>query len=206
KSWADFSEAWKKARTKSSEKSIHDLRVSTRRLIATLELTRSVSKHEEIPTLQRRFKKVLKSMGPLRDVQVQLENVSLLRQVNTIADFQRSLERRERRQIAGIDENLNQGTNHPLTKTVNNIRTEFILLHDKVGDARIHAAVERLLRLRRNEFLRTRRRFKPADEETLHRMRIALKKLRYTVEAAQPVIGDSAKELARNMQAFQQLL
>src|SRR5438034_6928825 len=63
--WNDFSAAWKKARRKASEKAVHDLRVNTRRLTATLELTRSLSKHEEIVKLQRGFKKVLKAMGPL---------------------------------------------------------------------------------------------------------------------------------------------
>jgi hypothetical protein len=34
KVWNEFSEAWKKARAKKSERSIHDLRVSTRRMIS----------------------------------------------------------------------------------------------------------------------------------------------------------------------------
>jgi CHAD domain-containing protein len=40
----------------------------------------------------------------------------------------------------------------------------------------------------------------------LHQMRIALKKYRYSVEAALPVLGNSAKERPRDMQAFQKLL
>src|SRR5438552_17239703 len=87
-SWTGFSKSWKKARAKASEKSVHDLRVGTRRLIATLELTRVLSKRAEISKLQRRFKKVLKGMGPLRDVQVQLENVAHMRQkTGLILDF-----------------------------------------------------------------------------------------------------------------------
>src|SRR5262245_29036068 len=74
-SWKAFSASWKDARAKASEKSVHDLRVSTRRLIATLELTQALSKNKEIVELRRRFKKVLKHMGPLRDLQVQLQNV-----------------------------------------------------------------------------------------------------------------------------------
>ena len=37
-------------------------------------------------------------------------------------------------------------------------------------------------------------------------MRIALKKLRYVVEALEPVLGPSAKAQARQMHAFQQLM
>src|SRR3989454_1621543 len=76
RSWKRFSGTLKKARTDASEKSVHDLRVNTRRIIATLELARVLSNRGDIAKVQRRFKKVLKSMGPLRDVQVQLDTVS----------------------------------------------------------------------------------------------------------------------------------
>ena len=62
RSWKEFSEAWKSARSKGSEKSIHDLRVKTRRLIAVLELAQALSRRNGIDKLRRRFKKVLKSM------------------------------------------------------------------------------------------------------------------------------------------------
>src|SRR5215813_13787463 len=98
-SWKRFSAAWKTARAKASEKSIHDLRVNTRRLIAALDLARALSKRDEIAELQRHFRKVLKRMGPLRDLQVQLENIAHLRQIGVIADYRKTLERRERRKI-----------------------------------------------------------------------------------------------------------
>jgi CHAD domain-containing protein len=40
----------------------------------------------------------------------------------------------------------------------------------------------------------------------LHEVRLALKKLRYVLEASQPVLEPSAKALAREMQGFQQLI
>jgi CHAD domain-containing protein len=63
-----------------------------------------------------------------------------------------------------------------------------------------------LLELRQKEFEKARANFKPSVEETLHEMRIALKKLRYVVEAAEPVLGEWTKESTRNMQACQTLL
>src|SRR5213594_4226786 len=87
RSWKQFSDTWKRTRTHASEKSVHDLRVSTRRLIATLELARVLSNRKDIAKVQRHFKKVLKSMGPLRDVQVQLENISGILQGGVIGDF-----------------------------------------------------------------------------------------------------------------------
>jgi CHAD domain-containing protein len=206
KTWNDFSAAWKKARAKASEKAVHDLRVNTRRLTATLELTRSLSKHEEILKLQRRFKKVLKAMGPLRDAQVQLKGISKVRQAGPIVAFHRSLRRRARRETGKISKNLKPAAKTRLTESVKVVRSEFVRLHDKLGSERMNVAVERVLRSRRSEYVKTRKQFKPSDEETLHDMRIALKKLRYIVEAAAPILGEHAAQPARKMQELQTLL
>jgi CHAD domain-containing protein len=206
KLWKEFSGAWKKARAKASEKSIHHLRVSSRRLIATLELTAALSKDEEIPRLQRRFKKVLKRMGPLRDVQVQLENVSKIHQAGVVAEFKQNLQRREPREIDRVRKKLVKRSKKRLNDGVKEVRSEFVRMHAKLNGERIHRSLERALNVRRNEFVKARRRFRPTDDESLHGMRIALKKLRYAVEAAQPVLGPSLKERAREMQSLQKIL
>lgn len=209
KSWLEFSEAWKKARAKTSAKSIHDLRVSTRRLIATLEVARCLTRREDIARLQRRFKKVLKRMGPLRDLQVQLEDLSHVRQLGLINDFKRTLERRERREIDGVRAQLGRGRKSRLSEDMKDVQSGWTGLHESSEKEKIQLAIERALTVRRNAFLKAERRFKtlqPLNEEALHEMRIALKKLRYVVEAAQPVLGDSAKESVKRMQIFQQLL
>jgi len=209
KSWDEFSSAWKKARAKAAEKPIHDLRVSTRRLIATLELAMALTKRHEIGDLQRRFKKVLKSMGPLRDTQVQLEQLSHMRQTPLIVDFKKTLERKEKRRIADIGGELKRGIKRRLSSNVKDVRSEFSRIHESLDAGKTQFAIDRVLRMRRNEFFKAQRRFHklyPLNEESLHEMRIALKKMRYVVEAAQPVLGTSAKERAKEMHGFQQLL
>ena len=206
RAWSDFSGSWKKARAKTTVKSVHVLRVSTRRLIATLELMRAMSRHDEIPELQRRFKRVFNGMGPLRDLQVQAQIIADLQPAGPTADFQKSLQRREARRVAAVREDLKQSTKRRLSRGVKTVRAEFVRLYERSGFERIRTGVDKVLKVRRNEFMRTRKRFKAADEDTLHAMRIALKKLRYVVEAAQPVLGESAKGRARQMHAFQQLL
>src|SRR5262249_20714031 len=113
---------------------------------------------------------------------------------------------RERRQIAAIRSDLKRGAKRQLSKSVKDVSAEYERLHEALGDKRIHDSVEKVLTARSNDFLRARKRFKPSDGETLHRMRIALKKLRYSVEAAEPVLGHSAQERLRDMHALQQLL
>jgi CHAD domain-containing protein len=206
RSWTEFSTAWKRARAKASAKSIHNLRVNTRRLIAGLEFMRSISRNAEIAKLQRRFKKILKSMGSLRDLQVQWARSADLRQVEPIMEFRRALQRRENRQVANISKKLKRGTKHRLNSDVKEARSSVARIYEKSGDARIRTTVERTVRSHKADFLKKRKQFQSSDVETLHEMRIALKKFRYTIECALPVLGPSASEQAKRMHSLQQLL
>jgi CHAD domain-containing protein len=206
KPWQEFSGTWKKARSRGSEKSIHDLRVTTRRLIARLELARAVSNNAEISHVHKQLKKVLNRMGPLRDLQVELENLARLRVNGVLADFKRTLELRESSAIKDIRRDLKPGKRKRIDEGIRDLGKDFEHLRKAVDDIKIRRSIEQVIRLRRSEFFKTRQRFKPGNDETLHEMRIALKKLRYVVEAAQPILGDWAKESARKMHAFQQLM
>jgi CHAD domain-containing protein len=208
-SWKNFSGAWKSARTKSSEKAIHDLRVNTRRLIAILELAKAVSGDGAIAKLQRRFKKVLKRMGSLRDTQVLLVNLSQIQRGGLVGDFKRTLEQKERREIDGIRDELSRGRKQKLSKGVEDVRVGFCNLQAKLGREKVHRSIDRVLSSRRNELLKAERTFhrsQPINEDLLHAMRIALKKFRYVIEAAQPLLDNSAKQRAKEMHAFQQLI
>jgi CHAD domain-containing protein len=148
-------------------------------------------------------------MGPLRDLQVQLGNVTQVPQGRVIADFKDGLQRRERREIKRIPGELKRGTKHRLTKDIKELLSELDHSSRALGDSRIVRSVERVISSRRNEFLKAERRFqrlRPANEQALHEMRIALKKMRYVVEAAQPVLEPSAKQRAREMRTFQQMM
>jgi len=206
KPWKEFSGAWKKARSEASEKFIHDLRVSTRRLIARLELTRAISKNEEIAAVQKQFKKVLKRMGPLRDVQVQLEGLERFRTNGIITDFKQNLKRRENASIKSIRRDLKSEKRRGLKNAIANLSSDFEILVEAHEDDNVRRSIEQVVRLRRSEFFKARRQFKPGNDETLHQMRIALKKLRYVVEGAHPILGDWAKESADEMHAYQQLM
>jgi CHAD domain-containing protein len=209
RSWKEFCDAWNKARSKASEKSIHGLRVKTRRFIAVLDLAQALSKRDGIADLQRQFKKVLQKMGPLRDLQVQLETVSKISRAPLIADFKDRLERRERLEIKRIPGELKRGKKERLAKEVKGVLAKLGHSEQWPGNGRVQHSIERVLASRRREFLRAERRFqrlRATDEEALHEMRIALKKMRYVVEAAEPVLGAQAKQRVRQMRAFQQLM
>ncbi|HYR43443.1 MAG TPA: CHAD domain-containing protein, partial [Terriglobia bacterium] len=143
------------------------------------------------------------------DVQVQLESLSQIRNISVIGGFKRRLKRFERQEIGRIRGELKRRRKQRLSQAVKDVRSEFSHLYDSMGDDRFVRSVERFLSSRRNQFLKAKHRFQrlqPLNEKALHEMRIALKKLRYVLEAAQPVLGPTAKERAREMHAFQQLM
>ncbi|HLH32165.1 MAG TPA: CHAD domain-containing protein [Terriglobia bacterium] len=209
RSWKEFSKNWQKARAKGSEKAIHGLRVNTRRCIAVLDLAQALSRRDGIPKLQHRFKKVLKGMGALRDIQVQLEKVSGIPETPLIAEFKERLKSREQRELKRLHDQLTRDTKNRLSKNIKRLLSELSDAEESFTNSRVQRAVERVLISRRNQFQKAERRFRrlvPSDEEALHEMRIALKKMRYVVEAALPLLGESAKERARQMRALQQLM
>src|SRR5207247_73313 len=137
------------------------------------------SKNKEIARVRKQFKKVLKRMGPLRDVQVQLENLAGLRANEIITDFKGALKRREKSEIKRIRRDLKRGDRRQLEKGIRDLRPDFEDLRRAVKDTSIRRSIEQVIRLRRSEFFKARQRFKPGNDETLHEMRIALKKFRY---------------------------
>src|SRR5262249_51361374 len=154
----------------------------TRRLIAILELAKALSTDAEIAKLQRRFKKVLKRMGPLRDTQVLLLQVARIPKTTLVGDFKKTLIRRERREIDNVRGELKRGRKQKLSKAVDEVRSEFNSGPAASGPQKIHRSIQRVLTTRGNELLKAQRRFhrsQSVSEELLHAMRIALKKFRY---------------------------
>jgi CHAD domain-containing protein len=206
--WKEFSDVWRKAREESSEKSVHNLRVSARRLIATLELIQGVSRQKEIPELNRTIKKVLSRMGRLRDVQVQLEKTARFQHRDCILSFNRTLERLERREIEKIHNHLKSGRRERLAIGMKKVRSEFCRKNRAVEHHRIARVGERLVAARSNAFLKARRQFQlqQLNNDALHEMRIALKKLRYLLEALPAVLRSPQKLGTSKLRAFQKLM
>src|SRR2546430_7322151 len=124
--WSEFSKAWKKTRHKPSEKSIHDLRVNTCRLIENLELVRPAFKKDGVKKLLRRLKKFLNNTSSLRDLQVQLETVTALPRSPVIDDFTRHLKRRERKKLSKSENKITRTRNPRLPEMFSKLQRNSI--------------------------------------------------------------------------------
>ena len=206
--WKEFSDTWTDAHSKSSQKSIHYLRVNSRRLIATLELMQRSSRHQEIESLKRRVKKVLKRLGPLRDLQVQLETIVAFQQRKLIPVFKANLQQREQHEIEMIHDELKRVKKDRLARAIKKVRSEFRKKSATLAHDNVKRASDDLIGARCDEFLTAKRQFQQnqLSEDAMHEMRIALKKLRYIVEALPAALNPRGRLRPAKMRTLQKLM
>jgi CHAD domain-containing protein len=201
----EFSSTCQKVRGKASERPIHHLRVTSRRWIAVLDLIPELAQNRGAQRLRRHLQKVIKWTSPLRDMQVQLDKVSRFEKVD-LRRFSRELQQHEKQAIADIREHLKQLMKSGFTERVEAVRNHFDELYNSLDRREVQREITKTLEARAKKFRLARKKFRTNDEDTLHDMRIALKKLRYSTEAAQPVLGRAVIQNAPNMKWFQQLV
>jgi CHAD domain-containing protein len=174
--------ALRRCRKRLSEKSVHKLRIETRRLLAQLELLRSLIAGREYRKAQRGLKRQLRASTLLRDAQVQLPQVrALLAKRPELEPVFRHLEKKERslRRLAGREL---RGGNRLLRRLRAIGEDAAKELCAPEPSRRLREAVRLALR-RASGRLAEFRAGPPRDDAGIHRLRVALKKLRYMAES-----------------------
>jgi CHAD domain-containing protein len=188
-------------RKKFSQKSIHQLRVETRRVLALLDLLHALHPDASLAKLSKNFEKRLKQFGSLRDVQVQLQ---LLRAVwdrhPEALPFKQFLKRRE--------EKLETRLAHCLAKTKPTAgnrklkELEKSLLQAPSQPIEL-ARVRRLLTGRFDRVQQARQAVRSDDPALVHRLRIAFKSYRYLVELLDPIYPACTPRQLKRMKEYQ---
>lgn len=202
KRWIVFLRQLGRCRRNPSEPAIHDLRVATRRLMAAVDLLMVLSSSEELRKSRQQLRRLLKSMGPLRDTQVQLISVRrLLQECPELRPFLTVLLLREQRDLKRISRQLvkiqPRTLYQPIAGGVSNlggsIRRPVLKAATRLALQGAHA----LSFARVAEMLRQTR---TSDSGTVHRARVAFKKFRYTTEVLRP---DIESRLHKAMDSYQ---
>ena len=189
---------------KFSEKAVHDLRIETRRILALLDLLEALHFKESPAKLRKTFKKRLDALDDLRDTHVQrLLLKPMCSKFPEARDFIKHLCKCEKRlecemsreikttksgrlnrKLKEIEKSLRQCANNPPTGG-----------SDSQSQLLLGAAFRRVVVLRRQI-----RRNHPA---TIHRMRVAFKRFRYTAELLQPFLPHYTPQRLERMKDFQ---
>lgn len=198
----------RRTRKNPSEKLVHDLRVATRRLISTIDLISTVLSDSRLQAVRTELKHGLKRFNPLRDVQVQLLTVEQMLPTHpTLEPFHTILLLRERRLIKEITKHIARVPAERMEKDVRaagkQLRSLFRApaVHEVAFAAVVGAATIAFARVvERRSCIDVR------NPEAIHRLRIAFKKVRYTLEALQPVFPAVTQEQLKKMNEYQQLM
>jgi CHAD domain-containing protein len=189
---------------KFSEKAVHDLRVETRRILALLDLVEALHFDESLVKLRKTFKKRLDAFDDLRDTHVQRVFLKpLWPKFPEARDFNKHLCKCEKQLECEVSRKIkdtkNGGLNRKLKEIEKSLRK---CAANPPNDGSVSqsqfllgAAFRRVIVLRRQI-----QRNKPA---TIHRMRVAFKRFRYTAELLQPFLPSFTTKRLERMKDFQ---
>src|ERR671919_771503 len=97
KRWKKYRTELKRCRDEFSNEAVHDLRIAARRMLAFIQLLKSISPRPRLQKLTRAFKDQLDEFDDLRDIQVVLAEVSeTVKELSQLQEFRDHLQRVEK--------------------------------------------------------------------------------------------------------------
>lgn len=187
-----------------SESAVHELRIETRRILALLDLLEGLHFPEPFKKLRKTFKKRLDAFDELRDTHVQLELLKpLWSDFPEARELRKCLRKCEKRLVPKVSGKVRSTKNGRLNRQLKQLekalrqcgRISAAGRNDSLEQTFLASAFRRVLALRRQ--------IKRNQPGTIHRMRVAFKRFRYTAELLQPfVLQFTSGSLAR-MKDFQ---
>lgn len=203
--WQKYSSELRRCKQNTSEEAVHDLRVATRRLIATLMLVERVHPDRRVGRIRKRLKRLFDSLSPLRDTQVQRltieprtrEYPDLATLATIVRVREHTLMRSLKKRIRSVETNEMRRDLHVLKRDLG--RRFASPSARRVGMMVVQGAAAAAFA--KAAFLREK--IVPTRAATLHRHRIAFKKFRYSVEAMLPLLPSITKAHLKAMDAYQ---
>lgn len=185
-----------------SATAVHELRVETRRALALLDLLLALHLPGAGGKARRTLKRRLDAFDELRDTQVEINLLRpWLKDFPEAGEFAAFLRRREEELRAGMRREIRKLKSRRVERML-----KALAQHLAESETGRQAAVDFLRAPLRRAFVRVmalRRKIRRADTETIHRTRVAFKKLRYLCELLQPLLPGITMRRLRQMHAWQ---
>ena len=205
--WRRYRKRLKRCQQHFSEEAVHDSRVETRRLLATVELLRAFILESEIKKARRALKDHLDSFDRLRDTQVQLIYVEhLVRTFPAAKAFRTWLREREKRFIGESRKAVKKIRTRRLGKRIAAFEMELRRRRKEAKPVETFRTAQDAIRLAFGRVARLCRRVSATDTGTIHRTRIAFKRFRYMVDALAPVLPAISNEHRQAMRGYQSMM
>ena len=203
--WAVYRKELKRCGRECKEKAVHDLRVASRRLIATVDILLTIIPSDRLRRARRSLKKLLQSLGDLRDIQVQVRAVEkLLPSYSALLGFFSVLVLREQRLVKRVAGHVKKGSDGALKRSIGDAAEKLKLLgRNPALRMATHSAILGAIRSAFAKAKARRHEVTPEDTATIHKLRVSFKKFRYMVEAVHPCLAAVTGNQLRAMNAYQ---
>jgi CHAD domain-containing protein len=205
--WRRYRKRLKRCQEHFSEQAVHDSRVETRRLLATVELLCAFIPERKLKPARRALKGHLDSFDQLRDTQVQLMNIEHLMPMFPAAKaFQEWLREREERYIRESRKAVKKIKTRRLGRRIVAFERELRRRRKETGPGRAFDRARSAIRIAFARVARICRQVDGAETETIHRTRVAFKRFRYMVEALAPLLPAVTDEHRQAMRGYQSMM
>jgi len=194
--WNEYLVCLKRYQETASGKSVHDLRVSIRRLTTTIDLIDRFNPDNIVRQARVKLKAQLSDLSLLRDVHVEMVRVRrFLKELPEMKAFYEELRTRESKYLKSAKKIPWKSDRRFVETAVNrakirlNARRATTSVEDsrKIVDAAMDISFDNLSKKLGN--------VTPTDYSSIHRVRLAFKPVRYTLEMLQPVLGLEIRQI-----------
>ena len=186
--WGQYRKRLRACRQTANEDNVHELRVSTRRLMALIELLHALAPQATLLRIRKSLKKQLDGFDQLRDTQVMLfesaKSLPILPELEPFLAQMHCCEQRLLLENQSFIVSLYQPKlRRKLKKAGKHFKTQTAAIDLKQA---LPSAIDKIYGVVINRY----EALDPANPASIHHLRIAVKKLRYTLLATQSI--DSA--------------
>ena len=201
--WKKYRQELKVCKQDFSEEAVHDLRVATRRLLAVMDILRTLDPHPRVQKVRRVLKNQLDSLDELRDTQVILVDVSeSLANYPDLKSFDEYLLAREKKLLRKARKEIKDIKLSELKWRIEKSRASL----EENANGSGSRWKTRLLSVVDQAYARAMQAFgqiEALQSASIHRFRVAFKKFRYMVEIVNPVLKDYPEGYLKQMHDYQ---
>ena len=201
--WRKYRKGLARCRRGASEEAVHDLRIESRRLLATLDALAGLIPQRTLLAATRAIKKRTNGLGRLRDVQVQRAAIhDLSQQLTGLAGLGKRLAKEERRRIARTVRRLRRHTSHGVEDALSGVRRALRRPPPRsmttAGRPLVPALTAACIAVE-EQFAA----IDPAQPRTIHQARKELRRFRYLAEVFEPVVPAITQRYLDHLQELQ---
>jgi CHAD domain-containing protein len=201
--WDKYQTELKTCRREFSEEAVHDFRVTTRRLLSSLDLLRMIIPNPGIQKMRRNLKDQLDDLDDLRDTQVLLADISeTIHEIPILKPFQEYLQHKEKKLLHAAHKEIKSLKTESLSKRIKKINRVLETLQQVDLDVSLFSAVDQAFTIVNQRYVLV----DAGQPATIHHLRIAFKKFRYMIEVIYPFLQNPPLDYLKKLHNYQAIM